>query len=459
MESLSLQADKGQYDYRPQRKIDATEYKWQFEDIKPLTHSSTPLQFRIDDRPYPFCPREMELHLRVKFKEGNTKALAYHNSTSNLIVGPVNNFGYSCIRQVRCKVNNAETESASGVNLAYREYFRTLLESDPWDEKSKLKRQGWYRDVAGQMDKWGGKLDEAAKMNAGGISRQRVMVNTTGEYEFNVCPMPSNFTQVDQNVPPNTKVEFDIEFNNPEFALMAKKYKDNGDGTAATSSDKVSFEVMVNKSFVRVFYRVPVKDIMQYMEEQVEKTTVVNPMTFPFRRMRCDNYQLTANQTQLDINDVFRGRSPRLFWLVLVDDERYQGHFGKNPFDFTPQNGIQVECTANGVPVPKASLSLQDKYEIFDLLMNASGKRKRDAYLLNPDTFDQGYFMVPFDLTAVQDGGESSTPLLRMLVNVRLTFSSGNPTLQALFFYNTDESLLQVDNRGTVQGPIPLGDV
>ncbi len=67
--------------------------------------------------------------------------------------------------------------------------------------------------------------------------------------------------------------------------------------------------------------------------------------------------------------------------------------------------------------------------------------------------------MVPFDLTAVQDGGESSTPLLRMLVNGRLTFSSGNPTLQSLFFYNTDESLLQVDNRGTVQGPILLGDV
>ena len=54
---------------------------------------------------------------------------------------------------------------------------------------------------------------------------------------------------------------------------------------------------------------------------------------------------------------------------------------------------------------------------------------------------------------------ESSTPLLRMLVNIRLTFSSGNPTLQALFFYNTDESLIQVDNRGTVQGPLPLGDV
>ena len=143
MESLSLQADKGQYNYRPQRKIDATEYKWQFEDIKPLTNSSTPLQFRIDDRPFPFCPREMELHLRVKFKVADEKAPAYHSNTTKFIVGPVNNFGYSCIRQVRCKVNNAETESASGVNLAYREYFRTLLESDPWDERSKLKRQGW----------------------------------------------------------------------------------------------------------------------------------------------------------------------------------------------------------------------------------------------------------------------------------------------------------------------------
>jgi len=60
-----------------------------------------------------------------------------------------------------------------------------------------------------------------------------------------------------------------------------------------------------------------------------------------------------------------------------------------------------VEFTANGVLVPKASLSLKDKYEIYDLLFNASGKYKCNAYLLNPDGFNQGYFLVPFDLTAV----------------------------------------------------------
>ena len=457
--TLSLKEDRGPYNYRPQRPIDATEYKWQFEDIKPLTPSSTPLQFRIDDRPYPFCPREMELHLKVKFKLADAKAPAYHNTTTQFIIGPVNNFGYSCIRQVRCKVNNAETESASGVNLAYRQYFETLLESDPWDELSKLKRQGWYRDVAGQMEKWGGKLEDAATQNASGIARQQNLVNTTGEYEFNVTPIPSNFTQIEQNVPPNTKVEFDIEFNTPEFALMARKYKDDGNGQAATSSTKVSFEVLVSQCFIRVFYRVPRESIVKYMEEQVEATSVVNPLTFPFRRMRCDNYQLPANQTQIDLNDVFRGRAPRLFWMVLVEDERYQGDFGKNPFNFTRMNGLSVECTANGVPVPKASLNLTRKYEIYDLLLNASGKNKRDAYLLDPDTFDEGFFIVPFDLTAVQDGGESSTPLLHMLVDIRLRFSSGNPTLQALFFYNTDEHLLEVDNRGTVQGPMPLGSV
>ena len=120
---------------------------------------------------------------------------------------------------------------------------------------------------------------------------------------------------------------------------------------------------MVDKSFVRVFYRVPVKDILQYMEEQVEKTSIANPMTFPFRRMRFDNYQLTANQTQVDINDAFRSHSPCPFWLVLLEDDRYQGDFGKNPFNFTSQNGIQVECTANGVPIPKASLSLKEGFE------------------------------------------------------------------------------------------------
>lgn len=64
-----------------------------------------------------------------------------------------------------------------------------------------------------------------------------------------------------------------------------------------------------------------------------------------------------------------------------------------------------MECTANRVPVPKSSLDLEKKYEIYDLLLDSSGKNKRDAYLLDPDTFDEGFFVVPFDLTAVQDGG------------------------------------------------------
>ena len=88
---------------------------------------------------------------------------------------------------------------------------------------------------------------------------------------------------------------------------------------------------MVAESFIRVLYRVPRESIIKYMEDRVEATSVVNTLSFPFRCMRCDNYQIQANQTQVDLNDVLRGRAPRLFWMVLVDDERYQGHFGKNP--------------------------------------------------------------------------------------------------------------------------------
>jgi len=59
------------------------------------------------------------------------------------------------------------------------------------------------------------------------------------------------------------------------------------------------------------------------MKEQVEKTSLADPMIFPLHRMRCNHYQLPAGQTQVDINNVFQGRSPRLFWVVLLDDERY----------------------------------------------------------------------------------------------------------------------------------------
>ena len=96
---------------------------------------------------------------------------------------------------------------------------------------------------------------------------------------------------------------------------------------------------------------------------------------------------------------------------------------------------------------------------IYDLLLDVSGERNRDVYLLNPDAFNEGYFIVLFDLTAVQDGGESSTPFLCKLANIRLTFSIGNPILPVLFFCDKDESLIQVDNHGTVQSPIPSGDM
>ena len=452
-----VQADKGLYNYRPPREIDATEYKWHFEDVKPQTHSTVPLKFRLDDRPYPFCPNEIELHLKVHFKLGSSKAPVNDFSTNQAIVGPVNNFGYSCIRQVRCRVNNNETESTAGVNLAYREYFKTLLESDPWDEASRLKRQGWYRDTAGEMDLWGG----LATHNPGGVQRQRICVNDTGKFEFNVCPLPCNFAQIEQNVPPNTKVEFEIEFNDPKFCLMSMALDKSSAAGAVNNTG--SFEVMAEESFLRVFYRIPNDTIMKYMEEQVEETTVTNPLTFPFRRMRCENRYIPAGVTQVDLNDVFQGRSPRLFWLVLLEDARYQGQLNKNPFDFkakfTGFNVTSAECTANGVPVNKAKVDLTNQYEIYDLLLNASGKKRRDAYLLDPDTFEEGYFIVPFDLTAVQDGGDSVTPQLQMLINIRLGFSaSTGVALQALFLYNTDESLLQIDNRGTTQGPVLLSD-
>ena len=212
-----------------------------------------------------------------------------------------------------------------------------------------------------------------------------------------------------------------------------------------------------------MFYRVPNDIIMKYMEEQVEKTTVANPLSFPFRRMRCENRYIPSGVSQVEFNDVFQGRSPRLFWLVVLEDTRYQGEFNKNPFDFKAEfsgfNVTSAECTANGVPVNKAKVDLTNKYEIYDLLLNASGKKRRDAYLLDPDTFEKGFYFVPFDLTAVQDGGDSVTPQLQMLINVRLGFSTTTgAALQALFLYNTDESLLQIDNRGTTQGPVLLSD-
>ena len=81
--------------------------------------------------------------------------------------------------------------------------------------------------------------------------------------------------------------------------------------------------MMVDKCFVQVFYHVPIQDILQYMEEQVEKTSVVDPIIFPFRQMLWTITSYRWVRPMWTINDVFRGHSPHLFWLVLHHDECY----------------------------------------------------------------------------------------------------------------------------------------
>ena len=147
-------------------------------------------------------------------------------------------------------------------------------------------------------------------------------------------------------VPPNTRVKFDIAFNDAKFCLMSMNLDKST--AAGVVNSTASFEVMVEESFLRVFYRIPNEIITKYMEEQVEQTTVTNPLTFPFRHMQCENRFIPSGVTQVDLKDVFQGRSPRLFWLVLLEDAGYQGAFNKNPFDFKAQfsgfNAISAEC-------------------------------------------------------------------------------------------------------------------
>ena len=98
--------------------------------------------------------------------------------------------------------------------MAYWQYFQNLLKSEQWGEIAKLQHQGWYWDVVGQMDKSGGKLDDATDLNASGIAWQQNLVN-----------------------------------------------RDNGAGAAAISADKVFFEVLVAE---------PRDSIIKYMEEKLE---------------------------------------------------------------------------------------------------------------------------------------------------------------------------------------------
>lgn len=113
---------------------------------------------------------------------------------------------------------------------------------------STLNRQGWYHNQAGEMEKFCGAI-ATANTNKPGILREHYLVGSKGEYEYNMSPLLCNFCQIEQNVPPNTKVEFDIAFNTPKFALLSRTYKDTRDGTAQDNAERVFYNIDATKSF------------------------------------------------------------------------------------------------------------------------------------------------------------------------------------------------------------------
>ena len=143
---------------------------------------------------------------------------------------------------------------------------------------------------------------------------------------------------------------------------MSRKHKADVTCTAATAVDKVSFEVMVDKSLVRVFYRVPIKDILQYMEEQVGTPVgESHDLPLPLEALRQLSVDSQSNPSR---HQQSVPRSLSLPVLVGVAGRRpVSRRLCQEPLQLHLPEWHPGRMHSNGVAIRKASLSLKEGFK------------------------------------------------------------------------------------------------
>jgi len=364
------------------------------------------------------------INLRLKLQIYKADGSLYV-AADNEQPGIVNNILHSLFHQVGISLNGKNINSTNG-NYSYRAYIEQLLNYGDDAHKTHLQLAGWILDEKA-VDSLTANEGLKARTN---LTKNSKIIEVYGKIHADMLNQPLLLLN-------NVDLRIALTLNKPEFYLLAE--------------DKDMSFVKITEATLYMRHVTVNPNILIAHHKMLETTTA----KYHYKRNEIKTFTIPSGGTSISLDNIVIGQLPTNLIFMMIDNDAYTGKRSKNPFNFKHNKITSFALYMNGVQIPNDPIEMSfsdNSYcaRAYSTIFAANGiLHTSQGNLISKEMFNNGFFMLAFDLTADMSSNEACNSLMNQ-GNLRLEARFGAPlpsTITCLIYLEYDATLEIDKNR------------
>ena len=354
----------------------------QKQEYRPTTSSATLTEFDIPPLPDKiFDIKSMTLF----FNMGVRKRV--NNEWKNLAaadvkkIGVCNNTPQSAFASITITVADKEIGDSTGNNYSYLANMQTLFSSRPGVQDTLLERRNFIKD---QWDKWDSFDDDSA-------NRER-SAGFLKEWMPFTIPIHNDLLTIEGHfLPPNTKLKVTLKRSSDDFLL--------------TKTGNDEYKVVIDDIHLKMYTMTPTPAALNRFYTRFRNKAP----TLSYTQNVMKTYTVPRGNYDLSCHNLFFGDNlPDQVFVVMLDQDRYNGTMSKDPFKFDHFDLTSANLVVNGVSEPSNPYTFDvttNNTEMYYELLENTGTApfEMDCINISPLEFRSGYFIMAWDRNPVKN--------------------------------------------------------
>ena len=357
--------------------------------------------------------------IQVKLEKTDKSALV---EADWLTLKPCNYLFHAMIKQVDIEINGKQVFNLPQ-NYSYRAYMEALMGFSNDAKSSHLSAALWMTDTA----------------------RQKIIKSTETNYENGqkvdmLGKIHTDLSFQGRALLGGSQIKIQVTLNDPKF------YMEKGE----------SYDIKVNVSDVTLY--VHKAKLSPTIVDAHRRALTIAPAKYPITRIEVKQHPIPKGLLDVWLDNLVYGQLPRRMFLVLVDNEAFNGSFKKDPFNFQHFNVSHLSCYLDGTQYPaiayqpdfKNKSCIREYIGLYQAL-NQSGTdshivMSREDFLSHPIF---GFNFAP-DLSDGCGMIGHVNPIRKGILRLQLRFKEVLPQAINVIAYCEFDNIIEMHSDGTV---------
>jgi len=408
----------------------ASVLKGKLIEIHPLTSLTDggAIEFRISGNGEEFVDlTQSSIWLKIKVSKADGS-----NLDAGSKVGLVNYPVASLFNQVDVMLGGKLISSSTNT-YAYRSIIEILLNYGIEAQHSQLTSGLFYKDTAGQMEQMDVTADPVLNK---GLEARTEWSKTSQIVELQGRVHADLFNQ-ERLILNGVDISVKFHRHKTEFALLS------ADASPAYKLSILDAILYIKK--VRIASS-PLNAINTVLADSTVK--------YPIKRVTPKVFTIPAGQQSHNIDNAFLGEIPKRLVICMIDNDSYNGHYKKNPFNFQHYDLSQIGIFVNGEETPAKPLKLDFTTKQFISAYNTLFSGIGTLHLnsgnnISREEYSNGYSLFVFDLTPFENGDHFDLKKNGSL-NIELVFKNPLVATINVVVYAEYDAVIEIDSNRNV---------